>query len=73
MKKQMSDPQGPRDTSDILHHFQLIPQTDLSVGVLAVLVRGLVIGTGHREAKWVHRFVVHINTKSIFLQTLDAF
>jgi hypothetical protein len=50
-----------------------IPQTDLSEGVLAVLVRGLVIATGHRAAKCLRRFVVKTNTKSIFLQKLNAF
>jgi hypothetical protein len=51
----------------------MIPQTDLSEGVLAVLVKGPVIVSGHRAADSVSRFVVNINTKSIFLQKLNAF
>ena len=51
----------------------MIPQTDLSEGVLAVLVKGPVIVPGPRVAKSLHRFVVNINTKSIFLQKLNAF
>jgi hypothetical protein len=49
------------------------PQTDLSVGVLAVLVRGPVIVSGRRAADCLQRFVVNINTKSLFLQKLNAF